>query len=133
MLLKALNHLFYRLCQLIATMRWIYIFILMIFSATTIQSQALFLRDNEYASEEIEMYCDSIVDVAMALMYSEPDSARHMLENTLDVVGEKAGPRQIRMYVAIGASYHIQADYGKALDYFFKAIILSTEMNDSIF
>lgn len=133
MLLKVLNYLFCRLCQFIDTRRWIYIFILIIFSATTTQSQGLFIRDKEYASEEIEMYCDSIVDVAMALMYSEPDSARYMLKNILDVVGEKAGPRQIRMCVAIGASYHIQADYGSALDYFFKAIILSSEMNDSIF
>ncbi|MCK9449635.1 MAG: sensor histidine kinase [Bacteroidales bacterium] len=133
MLLKVFFYVPYQSCRNTCGLHWIFVCALILFSSYSTRSQGLFLRDKEAAYEEIEIYCDSIVDYAMALMYSQPDSARFTLENLLDSVGERAGTRQIRIHTAIGASFHIQADYGQALDHYYKAIIMSSEMNDSTF
>lgn len=95
-------------------------------------SQGLFLHKSESADCG-DQNCDSIVKTAMALLYSNPDSARNIVTLALSHNNGKLSKGVDRLQNVLGASYHVQAEYGQALDHYFNALSVAKAIGDSAY
>lgn len=66
----------------------------------------------------------------MLLLHSQPDSARAIANRMLKEVSAEEVEKKVRLYNLLGASYHVQADYGHATDYFFKSFAIASPLKD---
>lgn len=75
-------------------------------------------------------YYNQLVKKVMALLHSQPDSARALANRMLKEIDKDDVEKKIRIYNMLGASYHVQADYGNATDYFYKSLAIATNLKD---
>ncbi|PKP54146.1 MAG: hypothetical protein CVT92_01045 [Bacteroidetes bacterium HGW-Bacteroidetes-1] len=101
-------------------------------SGTFLAAQGTYIRNSESKKGRQEIYCDSVVKSAMVVLYSNPDSARVIVENALKHIEDEENSGISRLYNTIGATYHLQANYGQALDNYYLAVSYALKMNDTI-
>jgi len=75
---------------------------------------------------------DSIFAHGLSLLYTNPDSARAVIQPAYEKKLYATGVQATRSLNLIGASYHLQANYMKALDYYYQALELALKINDSM-
>ena len=75
---------------------------------------------------------DSLFKVSATLLYTNPDSARHIALRAFGVATAKENRREIRSLNLLGATYYMQSDYSKALDYYFRALKLAVAAEDTV-
>ncbi len=111
------------------------IFVMLLFYSASgrVYAQGLFVRNSEVKGNCGDLNCDSIVKQALSVLYSSPDSARVILTNTLELVSVQQHAGLVRLQNALGATYHIQAEYGKALDHYYIALSIANSLQDSTF
>lgn len=68
---------------------------------------------------------DSLISISRSVLFSKPDSARTMVTDLLNKLPQNANNQRIRCLVLMGSSYHVQANYGKALDFYTQALSLA--------
>lgn len=95
-------------------------------------SEKISTRPSEDTVIKAPVSFDSIFNQGLSILYTNPDSARAIVlpayENKLYTTGIQA----TRSLNLIGASYHLQANYMKALDYYSKALDIALKINDSM-
>lgn len=74
---------------------------------------------------------DQLLDKVKILLHSNPDSARLIANNMLAGVNNSEVEKKVRIFSLIGATYHVQANYGNATDFFFKALALASTLEDN--
>lgn len=82
-------------------------------------------------SSSIELY-DSLMRISNSVLYSNPDSCRVVAKTALEMIGDEKITHKIIFLNILGASYHHEVEYKKALDYYFQALSLAIELNDSL-
>lgn len=80
---------------------------------------------------DIELY-DSLMHKSNSILYSDPDSARFVAHHALGLIGEQKIPHKIIFLNIVGACYHLEVDYKNALNYYFQALSVSIEIQDSM-
>lgn len=75
---------------------------------------------------------DSIFNLGLSLLYTNPDSARAIIQPAYEKQLYATGVQAARSLNLIGASHHLQANYMNALDYYYKALELAVENKDSM-
>jgi two-component system, NarL family, sensor kinase len=81
--------------------------------------------------QEDSVYADSTVQTLFNLVYQKPDSARSIAVNLLNNFSEHPMSLRVRLLNIVAISYHFQANYGKALEYYYYALERAIEINDS--
>ncbi len=76
---------------------------------------------------------DKQIKKIVSLLHSDPDSARALANRVLKQVKKSELEKKVRLYSLLGASYHIQAYYGNATDYFYKSLAIATTIKDKSF
>ena len=79
----------------------------------------------------IELY-DSLLTKSNSILYSDTDSSRVVAHHALALIGDEKIPHKINFLNILGASYHLEVNYEKALDYYFRALSLAIELQDSM-
>ncbi len=74
---------------------------------------------------------DSLIKKAMNILYSNPDSARSMIIHAITTDSLQAKTNHSRYFNMLGATYHVQANYGQALDYYYMALTNAQQHNDT--
>lgn len=74
---------------------------------------------------------DQLLNEIKTLLHSHPDSARAIADKMLGGVKENETEKKVRLFSLIGATYHVQANYGNATDFFFKALALASTLEDN--
>lgn len=73
----------------------------------------------------VPLTVDSLISLSRSVLFSKPDSARNLIMPLLKRLPENAHNQRIRCLILIGSSYHVQANYGKALDFYSQALSLA--------
>ena len=79
----------------------------------------------------VELY-DSLIQTSNNVLYSDPDSCRTIAKSALEMIGEQKLIYKVLFLNILGASYHHEVEYKKALDYYFQALSLAIELKDSL-
>ncbi len=79
----------------------------------------------------VDLY-DSLLRKSNSVLYNDPDSCRVIAKNALEMIGDKETIYKVLFLNIVGASYHHEVDYKKALDYYFQALSLAIELGDSL-
>ncbi len=104
----------------------------MVGSVATVHPQGLYVRKSD-AGNCGDQNCDSIVKTAMTILYSNPDSARNIVTLALGYSQGKLSKGVARLQNVLGATYHVQAEYGQALDHYFNALSVAKAVGDSVY
>lgn len=114
---------------------WCYLFafnFIVIFVANANASNAEILKTESLKnSTEYTGYADSLMQELFNLVYKKPDSARSIAFEVLNSVDQQPVNLRVRLLNIVGISYHFQANYGKALEYYYYALERAIEVNDS--
>lgn len=73
---------------------------------------------------------DSLIRSAQMILYYNPDSARAIALEALAHIQEEQYEAHIRLLNLIGTTYHLQANYVVALDYYYDAMVRGMNHND---
>lgn len=68
---------------------------------------------------------DSLLKASRSFMFSQPDSARSILKRVHAILPNNASDQKLQYLILTGSTFHVQADYGKALEYFSQALSLA--------
>ncbi len=79
----------------------------------------------------IELY-DSLLRKCNSILYNDTDSSRIVANHALELIGDESIPHKINFLNILGASHHLEVNYKKALDYYFQALSLAIELQDSL-
>lgn len=79
-----------------------------------------------------EVSFDSIFKLGLSLLYTNPDSARKIVQSAYDRKLYENQWQATKSLNLIGATHHLQANYMNALDYYYQALEIASEINDSM-
>lgn len=99
-------------------------------SADSVDQQSGSFKVAENTPSEIQHF-DSLFKISASLLYTNPDSARQIAFEAFGLVAKKGSTREIRSLNLLGATYYMQSDYSKALDFYFKALKLAVIKDDT--
>lgn len=74
---------------------------------------------------------DSLMVSLFSIANLKPDSARAIAFDALDQISNEQETLRVRLLNIIAISYHLQANFGKSLEYYFYALEKAIEINDS--
>lgn len=83
------------------------------------------------SSRETSHFTDSVMQKLFSIVYQKPDSARTIAFDLLNDMGDHPLNFRVRLLNIVGISYHFQANYGKALEYYYYALERALEIKDS--
>lgn len=89
-------------------------------------------RQSEDTLVNASVSFDSIFSQGLAILYINPDSARMLVQSAYEKKLYENLQQATKWLNLIGATYHLQANYINALDYYYQALEIATEINDSI-
>ena len=79
-----------------------------------------------------EVSSDSLIKAVSVFLYSNPDSARSIIFHAISMDSINGKHNHSRYLNMLGATYHIQANYSQALDYYYKAMANAQQNNDTL-
>lgn len=77
------------------------------------------------SGNSVPLTVDSLLTISRSVLFSKPDSARNIVTLLLKSLPQNAYNQRIRCLTLMGSSYHVQANYGKALNFYTKALSLA--------
>ncbi len=86
---------------------------------------------SQQQKSDITLY-DSLISQSNSILYNNPDSSRIIAYHALEAIGDQKIPQKIILLNLLGASYHLEVNYKKALDYYFQALSVAMEHKDSM-
>ena len=84
------------------------------------------------SSNVIEISADSLINTAIDILYSYPDSARSIIIYAISTDSLSGKQNYSRNLNLIGITYGIQDNYGQALNYYYKALTSAQQNNDTV-
>jgi len=110
---------------------WFLPFFMLLVSLNSFAGKAI-VRVAVDSSKNIEISADSLINTAINILYSYPDSARSIIIHaiTTDSINEKHN--HSKNFNLLGTTYNIQNNHGQALNYYHKALTNAQQNNDTL-
>lgn len=86
---------------------------------------------NQVFAADTAISFDSLFQKSLTVLYNNPDSARLLIQQAFDLGLFENQNQRARSLNLLGVAHHIQANYIKALDYYYEALSLAVELNDN--
>ncbi len=74
---------------------------------------------------------DSLFQQSLSLLYNNPDSARLIIQEAFSLNLFDNQMEKLKSLNLLGVTHHLQANYIKALDYYYEALPLAVDLNDN--
>ena len=88
--------------------------------------------DGKAESDSTKKITDSLVNLSVANLFSNPDSSQFYAGQVLEMARENGNKsHEMKILSILGISYYIQTNYRDALDYFLKSLELAIELRDT--
>jgi signal transduction histidine kinase len=86
----------------------------------------------EIPQQEWEMQFDSLFNKGLALLYSNPDSAKYYATVALEIEEIEHSKRHIRALNLLGAGFNLESNFSQAMKIYLEALEVAVEINDTM-